>query len=104
MIKFDVDTPRDWFCHEVKLTLGVREQLSTLSALDLGPVHHLPHALLQEKDTYCQPEGNQWIPNALRQIQSGGDHNALLCCPLLIEKNGIQSDRHVHEPGTGLSV
>jgi hypothetical protein len=59
MIKFDVDKPRDCFRQEVKWTLAIRHQLSTLSALDLDRVHHLPHALLPEKDTYCLPEGNQ---------------------------------------------
>jgi len=59
IIKFDVDTPRDCFCQEVKWTLAICYQLSTLSALDLDRVHHLPHALLPEKDTYCLPEGNQ---------------------------------------------
>jgi len=59
MRKFDVDKPRDCFQQEVKWTLAIRYQLSTLSALDLDRVHHLPHALLPEKDTYCLPEGNQ---------------------------------------------
>jgi hypothetical protein len=59
MIKFDVDKPRDCLREEVKWTLAIRYQLSTLSALDLDRVHHLPHALLQEKDTYCLPDGNQ---------------------------------------------
>jgi len=59
MIKFDVDNPRDCFRQEVKWTLAIRSQLSTLSALDLDRVHHLPHALLLEKDAYCLPEGNQ---------------------------------------------
>jgi len=85
MIKFDVDTPRDWFRQKVMWKLAIRYQLSTLSVLDLDHVHHLPHALLLEKDTYCLPEGNQWIPNALRWIQSGGDHKAQQCYPLLIE-------------------
>jgi hypothetical protein len=58
-IKFDVDKSRDCFQQEVKWTLAIREQLSTLSALDLRHVHHLPHALLQEKDTYSLPEANQ---------------------------------------------
>jgi hypothetical protein len=49
MIKFDVDTPRDCFCLEVKWTLAIHYQLSTLSALDVDRVHHLPHALLWEK-------------------------------------------------------
>ena len=59
MIKFDVDKPRDCLCQEEKLTLVIHYQLLTLSALDLDRVCHLPHALLQEKDTYCLPEGNQ---------------------------------------------
>jgi hypothetical protein len=59
MIKFDVDKPRDCLRQEVKWTLAIRDQLSTLSALDLDRVHHLPHTLLPEKDTYCLPEGNQ---------------------------------------------
>jgi hypothetical protein len=59
MIEFDVDKPRDCFRQEVKWTLAFRYQLSTLSALDLDLVHHLPHPLLPEKDTYCLPEGNQ---------------------------------------------
>src|SRR5882757_10831673 len=49
MIKFDVDKPRDCFRQEVKWMLAIRHQLSTLSALDLDCVHHLPHALLPEK-------------------------------------------------------
>jgi hypothetical protein len=59
MIKFDLDTLRDCFHEEVMQTLAIRYQLSTLSALDMDRVHHLPHALLPEKDTYCLPEGNQ---------------------------------------------
>jgi len=59
MIKFDVDKPPDCFRQEVKWTLAIRLQLSTLAALDLGRVHHLPQALLREKDTYCLPEANQ---------------------------------------------
>jgi hypothetical protein len=59
MIKFDVDTRWDYFRQEVKWTLAIRYQLSTLSALDLDGVHHLPHAVLPEKGTYCLPEGNQ---------------------------------------------
>ena len=50
------------------------------------------------------PEGNQSIPNALQRIQGGGDHKAPLCCPLLIEYNGIGLYRHVLEPATGLRV
>jgi hypothetical protein len=52
MIKFDVDTPQDRVSQEVKWTLAIRYLLLTLSALDLDPVHHLPHTLLPEKDTY----------------------------------------------------
>ena len=59
MIKLDVDKPRDCLHQEVKWTLDSGYQLSTLSALDLDCVHHLPHALLPEKDTCCLPEGNQ---------------------------------------------
>jgi hypothetical protein len=59
MIKFDVAKPRDCFRQEVKWMLAIGQQLSTLSALDLYRIHHLPHTLLQEKDTYCLPEGNQ---------------------------------------------
>jgi hypothetical protein len=59
MIKFDVDKPRDYLRQEVKWTLAIGYQLSTLSALDLDRIHHLPHALLPEKVTYCLPEGNQ---------------------------------------------
>ena len=77
MMKFDADKLRDCLRQEVKWMLAIHCQLSTLSALDLYCVHHLPHTLLPEKDTYCRPEGNQWISNALRRIQSGGDHKAL---------------------------
>ena len=59
MIKFDLDKPWDCFRKEAKWTLAIHWQLSTFSALDLESVHHLPHALPQEKDTYCLPEGNQ---------------------------------------------
>jgi hypothetical protein len=59
MIKFDVHKPRACLRQEVRWTLAIRYQLSTLSMLDLDQVHHLPHTLLQEKDTYCLPEGNQ---------------------------------------------
>ena len=59
MIKFDVDKPRDCLRQEVKWTLALRYQFSTLSVLDLAHVHHLPHALLPEKETYCLPQGNQ---------------------------------------------
>jgi hypothetical protein len=59
MIKFDEDKLRDCFRQEVKWTLAIRYQLSTLSALDLDRVHQLPHALLPENDTYSLPERNQ---------------------------------------------
>jgi hypothetical protein len=49
MIKYDLDKPWDCFRQEVKWMLAIRWQLSTLSALDMGRVHHLPHPLLQEK-------------------------------------------------------
>jgi len=100
MIRFDVDIPWDCFRQQVKMTLAIHLQLSTVSALDLNCVHHLPHALLQEKDTYCLPEGNQWIPNALRRIQSRADQRALLWYPLWNEWNRIKPYPHVHEPGT----
>jgi len=56
---FDVDTPQDCFRQEVKWTLVIGGQLSTISGLDLDRVHPLPYTLLQEKDTYCLPGGNQ---------------------------------------------
>jgi len=59
MIAFDVHKPHDCFCQEVQCTPAIRYQLRTISVLDLGYVHHLPHALLQEGDTYCLPEGKQ---------------------------------------------
>jgi hypothetical protein len=46
MIKFDVDNPWNCSVQEVKWTLAIHLQLSTLSALDLDRVHHLPYALL----------------------------------------------------------
>ena len=104
MIKFNVAKSRDYFPEYAKWTQAILYQLSTLSALDLDHALHLPHALLPEEDTYCLPEGNQWIPNTLWRIQSGGDHNALQCCPLLIELNGIQPYRLVCKPCTGLSM
>ena len=104
MIRFDIPKPQDCFRQEVKWLLAICWQLLTLSALDLDRVHHLPHALPQEKDTYWLLEGNQWIPNALRRIQSGGHYNALLYCPGLIEWNGILLCQLVLKPGTGLSM
>jgi hypothetical protein len=85
MIKYDVDQPLDGFRQEAKWMLAIRDQFSTLSALELRRIHHLSHAQLPEKHTYCLPDGNQSIRNTLQQIQSGGDHKALQSCPLLIE-------------------
>ena len=59
MIKCDVDKPQDCFRQEVKWTLAIRYQLSTLCALDLDRVHHLAHALLPANDTSRLPEGDQ---------------------------------------------
>jgi hypothetical protein len=59
MITFDVDKPKDCFSQDVKWTIAISLQLSILSALHLDCIHHLPHALLQEKDTNGLPEGNQ---------------------------------------------
>jgi hypothetical protein len=59
MITFVIHQPRNCFQQEGKWTLAIRWQLSTLSALDLGHVYHLPHALLQENVTYCLAEANQ---------------------------------------------
>jgi len=87
MIKFEVDKPRECFRQEIQWTLAIRYQLSTVSALDLDRINHLPYTLLPEKDTYCLPDRNQWIANTLRRIQSVGDRKALQYCPLLIEYN-----------------
>jgi hypothetical protein len=46
MIKCVVGKPRDCFVQEVQRMLAIREQLSTLSALDLDRIHHVPHRLL----------------------------------------------------------
>jgi hypothetical protein len=59
MMKCDVDKPWDSFLLELKWTLSIRSQVSTLSTLDLVRVHYIRHALLQDKDTHCLPEGNQ---------------------------------------------
>jgi len=59
MIEFDLDKHWDCFRQEAMWRLAIGEHLSTVSALDLDRVHHLPHALPQAKDTYCLPEGNQ---------------------------------------------
>jgi len=48
IIKFDVDNLWDCFPQEARWTLAICYQLSTLSALDLGCIHHLPHAMLQK--------------------------------------------------------
>jgi hypothetical protein len=37
MIKFDVDKPRDCLVQEIKWTLAIRYQLSTLSEVGFGP-------------------------------------------------------------------
>jgi hypothetical protein len=39
--------------------LTIYLQLSTLSAFDLGSIHHHSHALLEDKDAYCLAQGNQ---------------------------------------------
>jgi hypothetical protein len=49
LTEFDVDSTGDCLRHEVKWTLDIRYELSTLPALDLDHVHHFPHALLPEK-------------------------------------------------------
>jgi hypothetical protein len=77
MIHFDVDKPRNCFRQDVTRILAICEQLSTLSVLELDSIHHLPHALLQDKVTCSMPEGNQWIPNAVQCIQKCGNHLAL---------------------------
>jgi len=59
MIKFDVYNPWDYVQQQVQRKLAILYEPSTLSALDLNHVRHLPHALLPEKDTYCLPKGNQ---------------------------------------------
>jgi hypothetical protein len=59
MINFDVDYPRDCLFQDEKWMLAISYQLSTLPAFALDRVHHLPHTLLLENDTDCQPEGNQ---------------------------------------------
>jgi hypothetical protein len=78
MIKFDLAKQQYCFCQEEQWMQLIGSQLATHSALDLGLVHHLPHALLLAKDTYCLPEKIDGIPNALRRIQNGRDQNALL--------------------------
>jgi len=103
MIEFDVDWPQDCFDQEVNWMPAIREQLSTLTVLYLDRMHHLPHAPLQEMDTYSLTEEDQSIPNALHRIQCGGDYKDLLCGLVLIEYNGIWLSRLVLEPGTGLS-
>jgi len=59
VMKLDIDTPRDTVHQQLQSMLPILQQLSTLSGLDLDHVHHLPHALLQEYDTDCSPDGNQ---------------------------------------------
>jgi len=74
MIQFYVDKLGDCFRKAVQWTLDIPLHLSTLSVLDWDRVHSLSHHLQQQNNTYYLPEGIQWIPNALRRIQSGGDH------------------------------
>jgi len=59
MMKIDVEKLPDCSHLEVLGTLAICEHLLTISAFDLDHVHHLPHALHEENDTYCLPEGNQ---------------------------------------------
>jgi hypothetical protein len=59
MIKCEIDTQWDNFRQEVKWTLAICYQFSTLFVFGLGHVHHIPHALLQQKDTDCLPKGSQ---------------------------------------------
>jgi len=62
MTEFDSDKLWDRFRQEVKWTLRIHEQLSTLCALYLDGVQHLPHVLLKEKDTHFQLKGiNQFL-------------------------------------------
>jgi hypothetical protein len=58
VIKFDVAQQRDCFVGKLS---GRWPFISGFqhSALDLDLVHHLPHSLLQETDTYCLTEGSQ---------------------------------------------
>jgi len=61
MIKFDLDTLWDWFRQDVKWTLIIRCQLSTLYALDLDWVHHIPHPVLRERILIiCQKRINEF--------------------------------------------
>lgn len=59
MIKLDLDIPQACFRQDVQWTPAIHFQLSTLSGLDLDRVHHLTHALPQQKGTYCLQERNQ---------------------------------------------
>jgi len=59
MVYFDVDKARNCLREEAKLTPAIGYRHSTLSALDLDCIHLLQHAVLQEKDADCEPEGNQ---------------------------------------------
>jgi hypothetical protein len=90
MMKLDVETWQNCFCKEVKWKLAILSQLSTITALDLCPVHHVQHAPLWGKHTYSLAEGNQGMTKALWQIQSGGDHRRLQYCPFLTDYNRVQ--------------
>jgi hypothetical protein len=57
--RFDIDTLQDIISYEGNWALVIFQQLFTFAALHLNRVYHLPHALLQDKDSDCQPEGNQ---------------------------------------------
>jgi len=59
MIKFNIAQARDWFHQEVMWPLQICLQLSTYFVLDLDRIHHCPHALLLQSDTYGLPKGNQ---------------------------------------------
>jgi len=61
MTTFHIDLPEHCFWQEVQCAPAICQQLSTLSALDLDCVHHLPHALPQQKvQVVCQKEIDQF--------------------------------------------
>jgi hypothetical protein len=49
MRNIDQVTQRDCPRHKVNWMLAIQWKFSTLSVLDLGHVHHLPHSVLQEQ-------------------------------------------------------
>jgi hypothetical protein len=62
MILCDVDKPWDCFRQEVIWTVAICYQVSSVSALDMGRVHHLPHDLLPEKKLIVfQKEINEFL-------------------------------------------